>query len=161
MWPFLGGMLGAVRFELKVPGQDSQATIVSYGSGTVYSGIRFQPSNGDMERRLFDGFWGTYADNDMWIHSDAKDPDIFDSSKYECRLVNVAGDAPSGDTYGTTGYGADDFWHDLDTTPNWWVAASGLFDVKEFTGLIQIREKLDHTNIRTGDIKIRAVEIGL
>jgi hypothetical protein len=163
MWPFLGGNLRSVDATLQVPGQDSQASVQQFGNNSVYCGIRFNGGTGDFEYRLSSGGWTTFSPtwDDMWIHSDMKDPDIFNVLLYEARVVNVAGDPPDGSfTYGTTGYGADDFWHDVSLTPNWWIRVTQAFDVKEFTCLVQIREKANHANIKTGDMKVRAVELG-
>lgn len=166
MFP-LGALLQQLSFELRVPGQDSPATVLGFGSGAAFAGIRFNSTTGeiDVQAGVSPINWDdsdAEVTGDMWIHSDVKNPDRFDASKYEVRFVNVTGDTTylsSNVTWAGVSYGADDYFHDLTVDPYWYiVATSGL--TNDVSGIIQIREKLDTVNSRAGNLTLRATEFG-
>ena len=157
MFPF-GGLLGAPSFELKVPGQDSPATIVGVGSGNAYAGVRFNPSGFMEQTKGVFVSWGdpTVAplDGDMWISGDAKDPDLFDPADYEARYTSVTGDI------GNLSSSGINVWVPVTSTPFWRVRAIGINAIDEVSGIIQVRKITDPSNtLRSGNLTLRAIRI--
>jgi hypothetical protein len=169
VWPFLGGILKSIDRELRVPGQDTKATFVSAETFpfTARIAMRFNASNGDFEIRQNLGAW-TRLENDitedMWIHSDMKDPDIFNASDYEVRFVNVTGHTAylSGDLWFGTSFTINDGWIDL-TSHNLWELSNpdGDWDLYLVNGLVSIRDKNDPvSSLRVGNLDMTAFREG-
>lgn len=159
MWPFAGGLLASVRLDLKVFEGESYG-VATYPS-CPRSRWRFNAANGDQESRNNLAAW-VQRDPDAWIHSDAKDPDIFDSSKYEVRLINVTGYTAGmqGDTYYVGDPGDEVGWIDLDTHTEWRLNWCGDNDEQTAAGDMQIREKAQTTNKASGAVTFRSEQNG-
>ena len=174
MWP-LGGLIGGLSNALAVPGQDSQETFwggfagegqwsrsgVYFSSTTTNNvsplykdgalAIRHEPYGGPVTRY-------TERSNEF-IHDDFKP--FSDSSLYECRYVNVTGDTAflTGSTWFGPTYGDEDGWQSCETQPYWMMqvyipVGPGGFVQWECEGLLQVREKANHANIVTGDVRL-------
>ena len=154
MFPF-GTLFSGAILDLKVPGESVQQEFESdVNETTAYSGLRFNATTGNIDWKS--GFNGTYSalgDNDMWVHSSAKTPVAFDASLYECRYIYQSGDGVS-EVRGN----ANNTWVDCDTNPEWYVRILlTAFQTVEIQGLIQIREKANTSNIKSGDVVFRAI----
>ena len=169
MWPF-GGILNAIQKELLVPGQDSPATFAAFASwpNTATSGVYMNRTTGGALAN------GSLAERDnssyipktnMWIHSDFRP--YVDPTDYEFRYVGVTGQTGNllGSPWAAPGtFGADDYWQSGELNPNWRVTASGPefgSDRNIVTGTIQVREKADTSNIRSGILTLDAWYEGL
>lgn len=163
MWP-LGGLIRGASNELKVPGQDAPATITDFSGwpGTAVAGIYVNRTTGgaSSDGRLSRRQGANYIPyTNMWIHSDVRAQT--DPADYEFRFVNVTGQTGEiiGSPFEGTSYGAEDGWINGSLDPNWRVTATGgQFDFEQVTvsGLIQVREIADTSNIRTGDLTLTA-----
>lgn len=168
MWPF-AGLLNALSLEVLVPGQDSPATWSAFANypNTAYAGIRFR-TNGSLDLR--DGLSSYIEQTNMWIHDAAKN--IVDANLYECRYTSVTGDTAYlvGPALGT--------WHSLHIQREWYIFANSrgrpiftksaeqdIFPknpefaapiTQQVSGIIQVREKANTGNTRSGNLTLRA-----
>lgn len=164
----LPSLLQQISYELRVPGQDALATFVMAASGYCSVGLRFNPTTGniDVQKNGVVIDWNdtdVKVTSDMWIHSESKSPPRFNPAAYEARFVNVTGDTAklaTNVTWGPPGYGADDYYHDLTVLPHWYAYANTTFGLTVVSGIIQVREKANHANSRSGQVEFRAAEIG-
>lgn len=167
MWP-IGGLLSGASTELLVPGQDSPVTWTSFAGwpNTAYTGVYINVATGGaiLDGRLARRNNSNYTQQtNMWIHQDAWT--FVDANDYEFRYVNVTGDTGSlnGSPWEGTTYGPEDGWQSGHLNPDWYVTATGPqfgSDISEVNGFIQVREKADTSNIRTGDLTLRATYEG-
>lgn len=152
VWP-IGGLIQGISTELLVPGQDSPATFTATNGGAgfncAYAGLRFNIT-GQLDRRQNTLY--NPALSNSWIHSDSWG--VVNAADYEMRFTSVTGD--------TGQMGISDplnVWISGDTTPEWYVQACGDsfdFEVNSVSGIIQVREKANIANIRSGNVTFQA-----
>lgn len=167
MFP-IGGLLESLSLELKVPGQDAPVVWTANAGwpNTAYAGIYINTTTGGFN---VDGYLArrnnsTYTQQtDMWIHSDFRA--YVNSADYEFRYFNVTGDTAflDGSPWVGTVYDSETGWQSGDTDPNWRLYANGPQFGNQFnsvTGIISVREKANHANIRTGNLGLTATYEG-
>jgi hypothetical protein len=178
MWP-LGSTLRSFSTELRVPGQDSLYSIVGNAGWplTAYAGIYFNksggpspgfaavPNDGYIAQRNTIGYFTissppSQVGDGVWIADDFKQ--YVDPSLYEFRFIEVTGDTAflSGRPWYAPGtYNSETGWQSGETDPYWLLQASGpqfgtMINVVD--GIISVREKANHSNIRTGSLQLTA-----